>query len=170
MDQGGIYKIILRENVGIDYTYNADGSISTITTQGETLTLNDCDRLNYLSPFRLGDNRDLMYINRIDFSYYELTQTTLNAIEDLNNIFGWVAQLFFRNDQTFILKTPLFYPEDEIDFNTNTTNTFNLYLQVQTPTNQKLNLIKYDDTQGQTILDEDGFSILDESGVAIADG
>ena len=170
MDQGGIYKIVLYENIGIDYTFNADGSIAEITNTGEVLTLNSCDELNYLSPFRLGENRDLMYINRIDFSYYDLTTTTLNSIEDLNNIFGWVGKFFFNNGQTFVLKTPLVYPDEEIDFNTNSTNTYNLYLQVQVPTNQKINLIKYDDEQGQAILDEDGFSILDESGVSILDG
>jgi hypothetical protein len=170
MDQGGIYKIVLYENIGIDYGFNADGSIHTITNTGDTLTLTDCEQLNYQSPFTLGSNRDLMFTTRIDFNYYELTRTTLESIEDLNNIFGWVGQFFFRNGQTFVLKTPLFYPEDEIDFNTNNTNTFNLYLEVQVPTNQKINLIKYDDTQGQEILAEDGFGILAEDGSNILTG
>jgi hypothetical protein len=167
MDQGGIFKIVLYENIGIDFDFNADESISNITTTGDTITLTNQEILNFLAPFELGENRELMYNYRINFSYYELTQQTILDIEQINNIFGWVAQLFFSNGQTFILETPLFYPTDEIDFATNNTNTFNLFLQVQIPTNKKLT--KYDE-QGQEILSEDGFDILAEDGSSVLTG
>ena len=129
-EQSGIFKVVLYENTGISLTFVDETDISAISTGGQTVTL-DCDNmlLNYISNQLVSENNKITYLHTITAKIYDLTIEILDEIEALNSLFGWIPVIFFRNDETKIIRTPIFL--QDTDFDSKETHVFDIELIVQ---------------------------------------
>jgi len=131
MEQSGIYRIDLYENNGIQYVYQQDElEIYSVITSGEIISLTQCENnnLNFIDK-EVGKGRNLKHEYEIAFYDYDLTDDTLDNIETLNNINGWIAVLYFRKQEKRILQVPLFFNQTELDINK--THYFEISLKTQ---------------------------------------
>ena len=135
MEQSGIYKIVLFENLGINYIFKQDGTeIYSITTTGESITLTQCENkiFNLVSkPIKKGSNRKLTYDYEITFDIFDLTDASFTQLEVLNSINGWIPILYFRKGEIRILRSPLFFQQTELDVNK--THYYEIALKAQEP-------------------------------------
>lgn len=159
--QHGIYKVVLRENIG-QWIYYENGILAGISTTGNEITLSSCDNihLDFNHESKPGRGGKLLNSYSVDTTLFDFTKETLEDIDNLASVFGYLPILFFRNGDVKALLTPLFL-ESSFDYNEINTQAFNITLSTQVPTCKFL--IDYEEiVSGSAILAEDGSAILAE--------
>lgn len=135
MEQSGIYKVVFYENKSIAYFWNS-GIINDVYTAGQTITLSDCEMLNFIDIESIGANNRTLHDYTISFRYYDLSLTTIEQIIILNNTYGWIPVIYFRNDEIKVIQSPFVLSENLESLETNKSNSFNLELK---PSEKTLN-------------------------------
>jgi uncharacterized protein (TIGR02145 family) len=142
-EQSGIEKIVLYENIDLTIVWANNTTIDSIITTGQTITLTDCEFLNYEDEAVIGANNKTLHDYTLFFRYFDLTLETIADIETLINTYGWVPALFFRNGEKKVINTP-FQLQQIDDLETNVSHNWNQELKPDEPTEQEL--IPFNDT------------------------
>lgn len=140
ISQAGIYQLNLLENKGIVKTKNADGTITAITTQGDTLTFEtNANRPEYKNDLDPGNNNVVINEHIKNFILNSLTDDNYNIIEQLSDsIYGWIPVIEFMDNTKYIIQTPFFGSVGKV--NTQQAHTFRIELEPRLKSLQELTL------------------------------
>lgn len=131
IEQAGIYRITLYENVGIDITYVDSKNISAISNTGEVIELenSDCEtsELRLEFDFRQSANNKTNYRHSLSVLKYGYDNETLEYFHKItDSIYGWIPKVEFYNGDIKVYTNPFKSLETEIDTNVSMSININL--------------------------------------------
>lgn len=139
MEQAGVFKIELIENVGIDVNYfdiTDDTTIDSITGTGDTFTYTDNDnnkpKFEYENGVSFNNKLDAGY--SLNFQILDLTRANENDVTTITeSIYGWIPVVHYLNGRTLVYNRPFFVTDiDNIDTNDSLLYTIEMNPRVET--------------------------------------
>lgn len=133
IEQSGISRVELYENVGIVLVKNEAGEIVSIINSGRILTLTECENygINYRDQLEKGSNNRTVHTYTL--SFWQFNFYSFSELQEFNTLFGWIPVIYFRNGDKKLINSPLFLP-DEFNYDEALTQVYNLELISQVPT------------------------------------
>jgi len=109
IEQSGIWKVVLYENIDVTVLRDTDGLIQNILNNGEVLEIQACDQmgLNYVDAQTNGANDTLMHSFKISFNIFGLNQW--DFLEKLSSLHGYIPVVYFRSGTIGAILSPLFF-------------------------------------------------------------
>ncbi len=135
MQQAGVNNITLYENKGLKTLYNIEGNIESITTTGQTLTINNYSQIKFKIEPQRDRNNTLVYNYILDYLLYDLTIVNINQVLDIKrSIYGFMPEIYYNNGDRVFINIPLIFEKNETP---NNSNHFKISIQNRIPTKQK---------------------------------
>lgn len=134
MQQAGVNKIILYENVGITLNYYDPfdrRNVTDISNNGDSYTIETKQQPEFDINAVLTENNQLGFDYNIKFYIFDLTFDTLDNIEMLKeSIYGWCPLIYLNDGTIRFYNTPLkFFSDNEMKVQ----ESMNFFMELSTP-------------------------------------
>lgn len=114
--QAGVNYISLYENRSVSFQYHDPDDlniVSALTTGGETITVENNQRIDFDFDIITGNNYKILFDYIIKFYVFDLTIDSIEQIQTLKeSIYGWLPLITFYDGTTKFYNIPLFCPGD----------------------------------------------------------
>lgn len=113
MEQAGIDRVELYENVDVTILRDSQGVATSILSNGKLIEITHCNNLNLSFNFSVqsGGNDKFMYSYSLGFS--SIGFNSIEFLNDINSLFGYIPVIRFNSGKVKLINTPLFANFDE---------------------------------------------------------
>lgn len=119
IEQAGIWKLELYENIGIVLIRNEVGEIvDNVINTGRSFEFTECEnlKLNYSVNEAVGDGGKMVYNHSVEFSLFGFS-SAYEVLDDLASLYGWIPVIRFRTGEKFLLNSPIVKRDSEYEEN-----------------------------------------------------
>ncbi len=127
-EQAGLYTLKLYENDGFVSTFDGSGNYLSLSTTGDTIEIEGCQKPKYKLETKKTGNNKTAYIHKFTFILYDFIDANIDILEQLKTSnYGWIAELRFMNGLYKFANTVIQFKSSELD--NNSSNTFAISMQ-----------------------------------------